>query len=65
MKGGPWATDKTLLMFADGALDDRAWKVKSENYREIYRPRCPTASPEISQSPNQPSRLLSILRSST
>lgn len=35
MKGGPRATDKALLMFADGALDDRAWKVKSQNYREI------------------------------
>ena len=31
MRGDPWATDKALLMFADGAVDDRAWKVKSEN----------------------------------
>ena len=31
MRGDPWATDKALLMFADGAVDDHAWKVKSED----------------------------------
>ena len=31
MREDPWATDKALLMFADGAADHRAWKVKSEN----------------------------------
>lgn len=31
MREDPWATDKAFLMFADGAADDRAWKVKSEN----------------------------------